>query len=113
MDANEWRVEFMRGALRYAVLATLASEEMHGYELMTRLKEYGLGHVKGSAMYPLLRRLEDEGLIAHLWDTGSGGPARKVFHLTPQGRQALAQAEAAWHEITESLTWIKERVLDA
>lgn len=111
MGASEWRVEFVRGALRYAVLATLASEEVHGYELLTRLKEHGLGHIKGGAMYPLLRRLEEDGLIAHLWDTGSGGPARKVFGLTPEGHQELAQAESAWREITESFAWIKRRNL--
>lgn len=103
----------MRGALRYAVLATIASEEVHGYELLTRLKEHGLGHIKGSAMYPLLRRLEDDGLIAHSWDTSSGGPARKVFRLTSEGRQELVHAESAWGEITEAFTWIKKRKPDA
>lgn len=110
---SEWRVEFVRGALRYAVLATLASEEVHGYELLTRLKEHGLGHIKGSAMYPLLRRLEDDRLIAHHWDTSSTGPARKVFHLTLEGQQELAQAESAWREITEAFVWIKKRKPDA
>lgn len=103
MDVEDWRGEFVRGALRYAVLAALSQQEGHGYELSLRLKNHGFGFIKGGVMYPLLRRLEGEGLLAHTWDTASNGPAKKVFRLMPSGRQELTHAEIAWAEVGQSL----------
>lgn len=103
MTVRQWRSDFVRGSLTYAALAVLSREEIHGYELLTRLKEYGFGHIKGGVMYPILHRLEDDGLIAHTWDTNTGGPARKVLRLTPKGTTELAEAQRAWQEISHSL----------
>ncbi|MFD1846457.1 PadR family transcriptional regulator [Arthrobacter flavus] len=89
----------------------MAREQIHGYELLIRLKENGFGHIKGGVLYPILHRLEDDGLVAHTWDTGTGGPARKVLRLTPEGEKELAHAKQAWQEITQSLNRLnaKER----
>lgn len=54
-------------------------------------------------MYPILARLESEGLIAHTWDTANSGPARKILRLTPAGQAELVEARKAWQEITTSM----------
>ncbi len=106
MSTWQWRAEFVRGALRYAVLAALSGADAHGYELLTRLTEHGLGGIKGGVLYPLLRRMEEDGLIAHDWNTGPHGPARKVYHLTAEGRKELGDARTAWRDVEKSLAWL-------
>lgn len=108
MERRHWRGELARGTLPFAALAVLAHEEVHGYELLTRLRESGFGHVKGGVMYPILARLESEGLIAHTWDTANSGPARKILRLTPNGEAEFAEARKAWQEIAASMNRLSE-----
>lgn len=93
--------------LRYAVLASLAATEAHGYELLSRLKEHGFGRLTGGVIYPLLRRLEEEGLLSHRWDTQTRGPARKVLQLTESGREDLLQADKAWQDLSDDLARLR------
>lgn len=92
----------------YAVLAVLSREEVHGYQLLVRLKESGFGHIVGGVLYPLLRRLEEQELIAHRWDTTARGPARKVLRLTSNGQQELLEAQTAWRQVSASLVRLTE-----
>ncbi|UNX53791.1 PadR family transcriptional regulator [Georgenia sp. TF02-10] len=103
MDGIDWRAEVTRGALSYAVLAALASQGRHGYQLGSLLRSHGFPRIQGGTLYPLLRRLEDHGVISHAWDTSAPGPARKVFSLTALGRAELQNARRAWVETTRAL----------
>lgn len=103
MDIWQWREEFARAALRYAVLAALSHRDAHGYQLLTYLKEKGFGNIKGGTLYPVLTRMEDEGLLCHSWDTSNTGPARKILMLTDEGRSQVEIAQHAWKDISLSL----------
>lgn len=74
-----------RGDVRSAVLALLAEEPMHGYQMIAELDERTNGAWSPSpgSVYPTLQMLEDQGLVE---PTAEGG--KKVFHLTPQGVEA-------------------------
>jgi DNA-binding PadR family transcriptional regulator len=62
----------------------------HGYELMERLKEFGLGDIDPSLIYRALHSLEGERLVDSSWDEkDSQGPPRRVYHLTPNGQEML------------------------
>ena len=78
-----------RGDVRAAILALLAEEPMHGYQIITELTERsgGVWRPSPGSVYPTLSALEDQGLVTA--DTSEG---RRVFQLTPEGR---AEAEAA------------------
>ena len=78
-----------RGDVRAAILATLAEEPMHGYQIMQRLQERSGGFWQPSAgsVYPTLQLLEDQGLV-----TSEDIEGRRVYTLTEKGRE---QAEAA------------------
>ena len=78
-----------RGDVRAAILALLAEEPMHGYQIITELNERsgGVWQPSPGSVYPTLSALEDQGLVTA--DTSEG---RRVFQLTPEGR---AEAEAA------------------
>lgn len=64
--------------------------DSHGYTLMERLHEFGLGDFDTGAVYRALRDMEDEGWVSSNWDTEeTQGPARRVYSLTQLGDQLL------------------------
>lgn len=81
-------------SLRHAILGILEYQPLHGYRLKRVLAE-GVSTfwpVNLPAIYPSLRRLEDEGLVAHQVEpTPDGRPDRKVFTITNRGREELAR----------------------
>ncbi len=74
-----------------AILLLLAEKPQHGYELMGRMKEFGItqGSMDPSILYRFLRHLEKSGLAESTLDDSGQGPARKVYNLTPEGREML------------------------
>lgn len=101
MDVEQWPTEWMRGVLPLCVLGVVAEGETYGYALAQRLQSAGLGKVKGGTLYPVLGRLEEDGLVTSSWREGAGGPGRKFFTITPAGRDALAARTASWVTFTE------------
>jgi len=82
-----------RGSLlEPAVLAALAQERAHGYDVRKTIEELTGGHVPvdPGGVYRCLRRMEDEGLIASVWVEGDVGPQKREYRLTPDGRVQLA-----------------------
>lgn len=104
MEPQQWPGEWMRGVLSLCVLAVVAEEETYGYAVAQRLQGAGLGTVKGGTLYPVLARLEQDGLLASTWREGSGGPGRKFFAATPAGRAALRERTTSWLTFTERAT---------
>ena len=96
MDERQWPGEWMRGVLLLCVLAVVAEQETYGYAVAQRLQTAGLGKVKGGTLYPVLTRLEQEGLLVAGWREGIGGPGRKFFAVTPAGRAALRERADDW-----------------
>ena len=103
MTINDWRDQFARSILQYAVLLILDQAPAHGYQIISHIHEMGLGEHKGGTIYPLLNRLSNKGLISHEWDTKGSGAARKVYILTELGQEELEDARDAWNEICLAL----------
>lgn len=93
--------DWLRAVLPMAVLATVAEAETYGYAVAQRLQAAGFGTVKGGTLYPVLNRLEADGLLTSTWREGVGGPGRKFFAATDGGREHLRRRAAAWHTFTE------------
>ena len=84
--------------LRALVLGLLTRREMHGYEIATLLAAEGIELAEGS-VYPILRRLEREGLLCARWvEIGEGAPRRRYYILTPAGERQAAGAAAPAHK---------------
>lgn len=97
--------QWLKGVLDLAVLAALAREEAaYGYGLLRSLAEVGLAGLKGGTVYPLLGRLEDDGLVRSEWVVGDGGPARRYFYITPAGRTVLGDGRAGWAAFATRMT---------
>jgi len=97
------RSELRRGSLILAVLAQLRSEQ-YGYTLRKALAEHGMDIDEGT-LYPLLRRLETQGLLVSEWRE-EDKRNKRFYVLSPEGKQILQQLLAEWKSIDSSLTAI-------
>jgi PadR family transcriptional regulator, regulatory protein PadR len=97
------RLELRRGCLSVAVLAALRTEQ-YGYTLRKLLGEHGLAVDEGT-LYPLLRRLETQGLLISEWRE-EGKRTKRFYHLSDAGAGMLDQLLAEWRSIDASLTEI-------
>lgn len=97
---DQWPGEWMRGVLSLCVLGVVARGRTYGYAVAAELSRAGLGSVKGGTLYPILTRLEADGLVASSWGAGESGPGRKFFSATPAGEQHLRDRAEAWRTFT-------------
>jgi PadR family transcriptional regulator PadR len=79
-----------------SVLSVVSQREAHGYAVALLLTKAGIGSVKGATLYPLLNRLEQDGLLSSSWQEGLGGPGRKCYAITTAGRGELDRLRRAW-----------------
>lgn len=95
-EDRDWPGEWLRGVLPQAVLRVLDDGPTYGYALAARLAEAGIGEIKGGTLYPLLGRLEAAGHLTVEWRAGEGGPGRKYYEITPEGRRHLHDLVGRW-----------------
>ena len=100
------RVELRRGSLILAVLGALR-EERYGYTLRASLEEAGLPIEEG-ALYPLLRRLEAQGLLRSEWRE-EAKRNKRFYRLSADGTAILAQLLGEWNAISESILRLTEK----
>jgi PadR family transcriptional regulator PadR len=82
--------------LDLCLLAVMGEGRAYGYEMTKRLGERGLSIVGEGSIYPLLGRLERDGLVDTHRATSNGGPPRKYYRLSPEGESALAAGVTEW-----------------
>jgi PadR family transcriptional regulator PadR len=92
--------ELRRGAVVLAVLSQLRTAQ-YGYSLRQALAEQGMPIEEGT-LYPLLRRLEDQGLLASDWRIDDG-PPRRYYKLSPKGTRQLAELTANWNGLVTTM----------
>lgn len=98
-------LELRRGTVVLCVLCKLR-KPMYGYSLVSELAEDGIP-VEGNTLYPLLRRLESQGLLESRWDTGEAKP-RKYYVVTDEGQHVREVLEKNWREMNMSMNKIIE-----
>jgi len=90
--------ELRRGILVLAALSQL-KEEKYGYALINSLAKKGLDIEQGT-LYPLLRRLETQGLLESEWNVEGSRP-RRYYVISPEGLTTLQDLTREWREITQ------------
>jgi DNA-binding PadR family transcriptional regulator len=98
--------ELRRGVLQIAALA-LMRQRTYGYQLGKDLADLGL-EIEEGTLYPILRRLEDQGLVASTWDTGGSRP-RKYYRITNEGEVTLSRLVTTWRGIHQALEDVVSR----
>jgi len=87
------------------LLALLRSGESYGYELIERVRELSGGTLEWSdgMLYPVLRRLERDGLVTSRWVVAENGRRRRYYRLTDRGGAAEEAERAAWRQVDGAL----------
>lgn len=84
--------QMLKGTLEGCILGILSQKETYGYEISSQLAAYGAGTIPEGTIYPLLLRLEKNGLVAAAFRPSELGPKRKYYSLTPAGRQSFSNS---------------------
>jgi PadR family transcriptional regulator, regulatory protein PadR len=95
------RSQLLKGILDGCVLAVIETEPVYGYELSKKLQDFGLSDVSEGTIYPVLLRLQKNGLIKGEMQPSDSGPNRKYYHLTEEGKESLDVIVAEWKQMVE------------
>src|SRR5574339_968730 len=95
-------LELRRGVLSVAVLSQLGKEE-YGYSLLKALSEKGM-EIDQSTLYPLLRRLESQGLLQSDWRIVDEARPRRYYVISTQGKAVLMTLKREWSAMSETMS---------
>lgn len=97
--------DLRRGSTQVLVLSLLAEEPMYGYRIAKELERRSEGYFdfKEGTLYPLLHRMEKEGLVKGKWQVVERGPSRKYYSLTQEGKKVLEKSAAEWTTFSQRL----------
>lgn len=104
-----------KGVLDMLVLKLLSEDEKYGYQIISELSNRSRERflLKEGTLYPILYRLEEDGLVESRWSGAEGRKVpRKYYHITGEGRRVLEETEALWREICRSVDLIMEEEHD-
>jgi transcriptional regulator len=98
------KAETLKGHLDALVLAVLTDEPLHGYAVIEALRRRSDGafELAEGTLYPVLHRLEADGLLASSWSEAAGR-RRRVYRLTRNGRRALARRREEWSSFVRAV----------
>ena len=105
--------QFRKGILELVILKLLSKKEMYGYELVAELNRQGNSfNIKEGTLYPILYRLEDDGLMETRWEqTTSRGQPKKYYSVTRKGEQVMLESYAQWKAVAQDITRIMEDLI--
>lgn len=98
-------LELRRGTLILLVLSQM-KEPTYGYNLVKQLNDRDIP-MDANTLYPLMRRLEGQGLLKSQWDTGEGKP-RKYYQITPEGQEVLEKTKRYWNTFSQNVNAMLE-----
>lgn len=106
VEQSSWARQLRKGVLDLAILASLWKGRLYGLEIIKRLKTASNLVVVEGTIYPILKRLDNDGFIQSEWEYESGGHPRKYYSLTPTGRQRCRQMHTHWEEFSKQVRTI-------
>lgn len=107
-NVDNIKSQMRKGVLEYCILSILRKNDAYASSLIAELKEAQMIVVEGT-LYPLLTRQKNQGLLSYRWEESPQGPPRKYYTLTDKGKAALAEMDAAWKEVVDSIEYIKNK----
>jgi PadR family transcriptional regulator PadR len=101
MAAEHIDTQLKKGVLGLCVLALIDRADSYAYDIASRLSAtIGMGE---GTIYPLMRRMQSDGLVETYLVESSAGPSRKYYRLTDAGREALAAQRSEWSVFTRAV----------
>ena len=99
-------LELRRGTLIIMVLSQ-TKEPIYGYNLVKKLQDAGI-MIEANTLYPLLRRLESQGVLKSEWETSEAKP-RKYYQMTEEGKEVFDKAVSHWRTFSENMNQLLEK----
>ena len=99
-------IQFKKGVLEICVLSVLARKDCYGYELVAEISKRI--DISEGTIYPLLRRLKDEGYVTTYLQESVEGPPRKYYRLTESGRKEEHEQKEEWMRFASSVNALLE-----
>lgn len=103
--------QMLKGILQGCTLAILSGKELYGYKIVETLKDYGFEDIHEATVYPILTRLNKQGLLAFEKRPSELGPPRKYYSLTEQGKEELQLFNDCWLDISKKVDKILKESL--
>lgn len=100
--AEQLATQLRKGYLAYCVLKVCSHELRYTSDIIRTLREAELMVVEGT-VYPLLSRLQKDGLLTHEWQESEQGPPRKYYRTTPYGNDVMKQVSKSISELQSTL----------
>lgn len=110
-QGDAMNIQFKKGVLEICVLSVLANKECYGYELVNEISKRI--DISEGTIYPLLRRLKDEGYVTTYLQESVEGPPRKYYRLTDSGRKEEHELKDEWMRFATSVNALLEGKNDA
>lgn len=111
LDSKEYTKQLLtqmrKGFLVYCVLRICSKGDVYSTDIIKRLRKAQLIVVEGT-IYPLLSRLQKDGVLAHDWQESAKGPPRKYYHLTNQGSEILQELKTSSNQLQEAIEAIEK-----
>ena len=108
MNLYNWRTQLRKGLLELVVLNLLEHGRYHGYEMVQKLKRIEGLKIREGNIYPILARLQIDGLVKSNTEPSEDGPPRKYFALTKSGREILSSMNEHWDMIVDSTQLVRK-----
>lgn len=108
---NKYEKQMKKGVLEMLVLNLLCAKPKYGYQIIQEMKEKSedIFLLKDGTLYPILYRLEDDGLVDSKWSEAEGKQVpRKYYKITEKGIQELNNIRAIWNRISNGVNRIME-----
>jgi len=108
-SSDELLVGMPRNYLRPCLLLLLAEGTSHGYELLDQVSALSLDRPDPATLYRCLRAMDEDGLVASVWEPSTVGPARRTYTLTDEGREWLHAYAGTLAEVSRVLGGFRRR----
>jgi len=108
MAINAPDPEWKKGSAELLVLSLLEDQPRHGYDIskLIQIRSGGALRFHVTSLYPLLHRLEQEGLIDGRWVEKPEQRRRRYYQLTPQGRRVLREKQKSWRDFVALISQV-------
>ncbi len=106
MNVENTKAQMRKGMLEYCIMLLLRHRPCYANDIISQLKGADMIIVEGT-LYPLLNRLQKDGILKYEWKESTQGPPRKYYALTMDGEEALEQLNKSWSELSNTVEQLR------
>ena len=103
-----WQPQARKGWLESFILLLLSKNRSYGYEIATNLRQSLDAELPEGTLYPLLRRMQRDGLVDTEWDTEGSSNPRKYYTISNRGRELASMMQSEWTRWSQTMVALEK-----